>query len=268
MGFFDRFGKKKEEAPAAPASAVVEDFLMDDKEYESTIEADQTLITSILDRNVSVIVKGENNWDYFIDYAVYICFDHDTMNKILTKLRTRKGADLGAVTMRFGNVLNSAAWNGDCKAVFLLGLQGEKQVIARKDLVPIKDMLEGYARIYQFNTGENDLHDTMAYLRLKWMYIIGALPRADEDGKRDKNEAYTVKRTKFAGIDYVECYLSKENAKRYANGELVTSVRLTELVDFCGTVIVEPYSSNWMTFGGRQYTAEEFFFNQGLNYRK
>ena len=266
MAFFGLFGKDNDsEQNAAGAAATVdfEDMELPAKEYESNVSAEEKFFRDYLDKNVSVIVRGADNWEPFIDYAVNIFFNHETMMEQLKKLQTRKGVDLAVVPMRFGDVLDRAVWNGDCKAVYIFGLMEQKLIISRKDLGQMRDLLDCYSRVYGINIGTQEFRPGIAELKKEWVYIIGELPRPNEDGVRSSSEEYWVKTTtNFGDEELVECYFTKEEARRHAGEEFVSSAKLGELLEFCGPLIVEPYSSNWLKVGGKQPSAYDFYVKE------
>lgn len=265
MAFFGLFGKDSENdaAAGAPATVDFEDMALPAKEYETNVEVDEKILRDYLDKNVSVIVRSPENWEPFIDFSVNIFFNHETMAAQLKKLQTRKGVDLAVIPMRFGDVLDKAVWNGDCRAVFIFGLRSEKMVIARKDLGQMRDLLDCYSRVYGINIGTQEIRPGIAELKQSWVYIIGELPRPNEDGVRSSSEEYWVKTTdRFGDEELVECYFTKDEARKHAGEEFVSSAKLGELLEFCGPLIVEPYSSNWLKIGGRQPSAYDFYVQQ------
>ena len=262
MALFGLFGRGSADDDAKPAQQTVdfEDMELSAHEYESNITAQEKFFMDYLDKNVSVIVRGPDNWEPFIDYAVNIFFSKDTLLTQLKKLQTRKGVDLAVIPMRFGDILDKAVWNGDCKAVFIYGLRDQKLIISRKELGQIRDILDCYSRVYGINIGTVEQRPGIAELKKSWVYVIGDLPRPDKNGVRDPNAEYWVKKTSnFGDEELVECYFTKEAAKRHADGEFVSSAKLGEILDYCGPLVVEPYSSNWLKIGGRQPSAYDFY---------
>lgn len=269
MAFFGLFGKDADmDADANRSAATVdfEDMELSAKEYESNAALDEKFFCDYLDKNVSVIVRGPENWEPFIDYAVNIFFNHETLMAQLKKLQTRKGVELGVIPMRLGDVLDRAVWNGDCKAVFIFGLKEQKMVLSRKDLGQMRDSLDCYSRVYGINSGTLDIRPGIAELKKSWVYIIGELPRPNEDGVRNSSEEYWVKTTtNFGDEELVECYFTKDEAKRHAGEEFVSAAKLGEILEFCGPLVVEPYSSNWLKVGGKQPSAYDYFVQQKTN---
>ncbi len=269
MAFFGLFGKDSDndaDAKGTAATVEFEDLELPAKDYESNVSAEEKFFRDYLDKNVSVIVRSAENWEPFIDYSVNIFFNHETLTKELKRLQTRKGVDLAVVPMRFGDVLDRAVWNGDCKAIFIFGLMEQKVVISRKDLGQMRDLLDCYSRVYGINSGTQEIRPGIAELKKNWVYIIGELPRPNEDGVRSSSEEYWVQTTdKFGDEELVECYFTKEEAKRHAGDEFVSSAKLGEILEFCGPLIVEPYSSNWLKIGGKQPSAYDFYVQEKKN---
>ena len=255
MGVFGFGSKSEPEKTERPEKVNIKDQKFDDAEYRSTMKADDPRIIGALDKNVSVIVKSEGGLDHFIDYSIYVCFSGQARSDTLQKLRTRKGETVSAVMMRLGTVLKSAFDRQDCRSVFLLGLDGERQVLAKRDIEEIKDILDGFDILYQRALGEITTAEAFEALRKSFVYVVGTLPRPDENGVRRLTQEIDVEKLEWTGDDArtsALCYLDKRTARIGRPQALTSSIRLGEFASGFGSVILEPNSSNWIEFNASE----------------
>ncbi len=251
MGLFG-FGNKNETEKTVRSEKVnIKDQKFDDAEYRSTMKADDPKILSLLDKNISVIIKSEGSLDHFIDYGIYICFSGQAVGDCLKKLRSKKGETVSAVIMRLGTALRSVFDRQDCRAAFLIGLDGERQVLAKRDLEEIKELLEGYEVLYRRAVGEITNEQAFEALRKRFVYVVGTLPRPDENGVRHLTQDIDVEKFEWTGDDArtsALCYLDKRTARLGRPNALTSSIRLGEFAEGFGSVILEAKSGNWIEF--------------------
>lgn len=227
------------------------DKKLPDSDYRSTIEADDPDFFGKLDKNVSVIIKNESSQDYFIDSGIYICFSGNARHEQLGKMRLLKGDSISAVMMRLSTVLKSALERQNCRAIFVLGLTDKKEVIARRELEEIKELIYSSELLYRRAVGELKTTQVYEQLRKTFVYVIGELPRTDANGMRNLTKKTDIAKFEWIGDDArtsAICYLDKRTARLYNPDKLSSSIRLAELTEAFGSVILEPYSSNWLEF--------------------
>ncbi len=233
----------------------IHDRKLDDSEYRTTIKGDDPSIIGILDKNVSVIIKNEVALDHFIDYGIYICLSGKATADTLKSLRAKKGETISAKIMRFGTVLKTVFEKQDCRAVFLRGLTDAPQVIARRDIEEIKELLEGYEILYRRAVGEITTLEAYEKLKKKFVYVVGTLPRLDANGSRRLTPDIDVEKFEWIGDGArtsALCYLDKRTAKIGRQDALTSSIRLCEFTEGFGSVILEGNSANWIEFNASE----------------
>lgn len=234
-----------------PFKTSMSDKKLLDNDYRSTMKADDPSLFGKLDKNVAVIIKNENSRDYFIDHGVYICFSGCAVHEQLKRLRLLKGETISAVMMRLGTVLKSIIENQKCRAAFLYGLTDQKQVIARRDIEEMKELINAQELLYRRAIGEISTADIYDQMKKNFVYVIGDLPHTDANGVRHLHKDIDIEKFVWKGDDArisALCYLDRRTARLTKPDVLTSSVRLGELADAFGTVILEPYSSNWIEF--------------------
>lgn len=229
----------------------IHDRKLDDSEYRSTIKGDDHRIIGMLDKNVSVIIKNETALDHHIDYSIYICLTGKACAETMKNLRAKKGDTISAKMMRLGNVLLTAFDRQECRAVFLYGLSDLREVIAKRDLECIKELLEDYNTLYRRAVGEMTTLQVYEKLKKKFVYVVGTLPRLDANGTRRLTPDIDVEKFEWIGDDArtsALCYLDKRTAKVGRPDALTSSIRLGEFTEGFGSVILEGNSANWLEF--------------------
>lgn len=222
-----------------------------DSDYKSTISADDPKFYSKFDKNVSVIIKNESSQDHYIDHGVYICFSGMSCAEVLKDLQHKKGASISAKMMRFGTILNEVLAKPDCRSVFLYGYTSTREAVSRTDLEGIKELIQGYELLRKRAVGEMNSAVLYDMLKKNFVYVIGELPRTDENGNRHFDKSVNIKKFIFTGSDArvsAMCYLDKRTAKLTYPNEVPSAIRLVELATSVGSVILEPESSNWVEF--------------------
>ena len=240
MGLFDKVKKKKQEIEFHEQTEQTTG-------YVSNTGLQQLGFMEQLERPIVVVSDGQN---VAIDHAIHMCITQEALEQTLQKLKQEKQKEFQGIQLPLGMAVDNVIQQQPYEALIIYGLVPFPLVITKKDLLPIKDLIDSFCIMYA--TVRNQITNEKAFelMKAKAIYVIGTIPTVGMK-KGDAFGVETIKRKTENGEEYeaIKCFLTKESAEKYngANRE-ITEMPLMTIKQFFGTVIIEPHRNYWIEF--------------------
>lgn len=218
--------------------------------YCSNIEIAQLNFDDNMDKNVALILMdGEVN----IDGAVHVCISQQAFTEATQILhKAHEKTEFTIAESPLGMALDNVIQQ-DYKALIIYGFTIKPLIVAKKDLMPMKDIVDSFCIMYA--AARNRISNKKAYefMMNKNVYILGSMPTI-RTKVNDTFGVVTIKRKKENDAPYesIKAFLTEKNAIKYNDGHHpVTYCNLKSLCEFWDQkfgIIIEPHTNYWVEF--------------------